>query len=834
MNPNNKEQLQKLSKIFNADKIVTSDDIAEVLKGILNIVKSYKESNEKLNKDTEAYVDSLLEQVAREHDKIKENVTNQTAETRDILESKLAEVKEIVANIQMMKPTDGVDGKDADEEYIIDEVMARIKLPEYKEPLLDTGEDIVDKINSLELSPEFQIDASHIKNLPEYKGRGFIGPRNITNMLSAGTNVTVSGSGTIDDPYVVNSTGGGGTPGGSDTQVQFNDGGSLGGNEGLVYNKTTRQLSLVSLDQPNGVARLQLQSYDETSTVGGDYSEVIRMDMMTDSAKAALAWRDSGGNSQVWVQAHDYLYWYKTVNVSSVDTTNDRLTVVGRNMPTGWQVTLTTTGTLPSPLTVLTNYYVRVVSSDVISLYPTSADANANTNKINLTTAGSGTIAVVPDNDYNYNRHKHWSVEVSKANGEKHTRLSIPYGYNTTEISVFDANMNIIGNMFRVLGNAGNNRQIIFGQNPPNSYLPGNYGNSPRWAVTCNNTAESGSNAGSDFQISRFNDNGGFLSTALYIDRSSGYVGIGDNATSPTAQLQIQRSTDINVLFGKNTFVGTNGSAVFLGEVYNVNGRVFQGRITGDTVARYSVNGAGVIEWGPGGASARDTNLYRASADNLQTDDNFTALSVTASGVTASRVAQFDANKKLESSAVTNTELGYVSGVTSAIQTQLNTMPYIWYRNHTASINSGGGTVTVTPTTVTAGLIDGTNNTFITVTFDFSFASTAETKTYNVTLYDGTNTISPASTGFTASSGVVSQTGKASFNFYRNSSTTASGDGMCSISQGLGTGSLDRTSTIGIATPATFDWSQALTITVTGNSTTANNTTLNNVLVTIG
>jgi hypothetical protein len=40
--------------------------------------------------------------------------------------------------------------------------------------------------------------------------------------------------------------------------------------------------------------------------------------------------------------------------------------------------------------------------------------------------------------------------------------------------------------------------------------------------------------------------------------------------------------------------------------------------------------------------------------------------------VTASRAAQFGASKTLESSSVTNTELGYVSGVTSAIQTQLN------------------------------------------------------------------------------------------------------------------------------------------------------------------
>lgn len=40
------------------------------------------------------------------------------------------------------------------------------------------------------------------------------------------------------------SAGGGGTPGGADTQVQFNDGGAFGGDAGLFYNKTTDILSV--------------------------------------------------------------------------------------------------------------------------------------------------------------------------------------------------------------------------------------------------------------------------------------------------------------------------------------------------------------------------------------------------------------------------------------------------------------------------------------------------------------------------------------------------------------------------------------------------------------
>jgi len=41
--------------------------------------------------------------------------------------------------------------------------------------------------------------------------------------------------------------GGGGTPGGSNTQVQFNDGGSFGGDSGLVFNKTTNTLTANNL-----------------------------------------------------------------------------------------------------------------------------------------------------------------------------------------------------------------------------------------------------------------------------------------------------------------------------------------------------------------------------------------------------------------------------------------------------------------------------------------------------------------------------------------------------------------------------------------------------------
>jgi hypothetical protein len=63
--------------------------------------------------------------------------------------------------------------------------------------------------------------------------------------------LTADGAG--DSDWVA-ATGGGGTPGGSDTQVQFNDGGAFGGDSGLTFNKTAKTLGLsgatITADSP--------------------------------------------------------------------------------------------------------------------------------------------------------------------------------------------------------------------------------------------------------------------------------------------------------------------------------------------------------------------------------------------------------------------------------------------------------------------------------------------------------------------------------------------------------------------------------------------------------
>lgn len=70
-------------------------------------------------------------------------------------------------------------------------------------------------------------------------------------------------------------------------------------------------------------------------------------------------------------------------------------------------------------------------------------------------------------------------------------------------------------------------------------------------------------------------------------------------------------------------------------------------------------------------ASSTENGVVTTGSQTLAGTKTFSS-APNLSSLTASRVLQLDASKNIESSSVTTTELGYVSGVTSAIQTQLN------------------------------------------------------------------------------------------------------------------------------------------------------------------
>ena len=172
------KKLESIMRLFKSEEIVTTEDVNVVVQAIGNVLANFSKNNQILNEKTEATVEKLLKTIIARQQELEKNFnekqTKAQKEQAKNLTDALKEVKKLVDFMIANKPEDGAD---ADEEKIIQEVLAQIKLPEYKQEILEGG-DIVDKINSLTITEENQIDASHIKNLPEtvraVGGRGIV------------------------------------------------------------------------------------------------------------------------------------------------------------------------------------------------------------------------------------------------------------------------------------------------------------------------------------------------------------------------------------------------------------------------------------------------------------------------------------------------------------------------------------------------------------------------------------------------------------------------------------------------------------------------------------
>ena len=100
---------------------------------------------------------------------------------------------------------------------------------------------------------------------------------------------------------------------------------------------------------------------------------------------------------------------------------------------------------------------------------------------------------------------------------------------------------------------------------------------------------------------------------------------ITDNGTSIT----VAPATNglITLTTAGTGYITTNASYRSTGDVQITGGVsttiIFRMFVTGDTVNRFHMDASGAMNWGAGGASAVDTNLYRSAASTLRTDDTF-------------------------------------------------------------------------------------------------------------------------------------------------------------------------------------------------------------------
>lgn len=97
------------------------------------------------------------------------------------------------------------------------------------------------------------------------------------------------------------------------------------------------------------------------------------------------------------------------------------------------------------------------------------------------------------------------------------------------------------------------------------------------------------------------------------------------NGTSPASAswVQIPNSgstfnADLDLTSGKQLNIGSSSSTASLAVVNAATSTdLISGRVTGDTQSRYLVDTDGSTNWGPGGASATDTNLARSGVGAL-------------------------------------------------------------------------------------------------------------------------------------------------------------------------------------------------------------------------
>lgn len=225
---NKLEELKTIMDLLNK-RTITPEQLVGVISTLVDAVKKSSEKNNNLSNELQGYLDQAISYLRTEQkkyitsDNVDEKISESELNTKkliDILEFRLAE-------IQIQHGKDGVDGIDG------------------KDGSPDTGEQIVAKINELSSDKEEnQIDASHIKNLPKLVRETQVAMSRLLDGLQ-----DVNLDGLTRDAYgrYILGSGGGGTPSGSDTQVQFNDGGSFGGDATFTFNKTTKLLTAQSI-----------------------------------------------------------------------------------------------------------------------------------------------------------------------------------------------------------------------------------------------------------------------------------------------------------------------------------------------------------------------------------------------------------------------------------------------------------------------------------------------------------------------------------------------------------------------------------------------------------
>lgn len=164
----------------------------------------------------------------------------------------------------------------------------------------------------------------------------------------------------------------------------------------------------------------------------------------------------------------------------------------------------------------------------------------------------------------------------------------------------------------------GHNANFVFGTLVgKRSLFSFRKGGKNRWLLENDGSAETGSNAGSDFRMNRYSDAGAYTGTPLVIKRSTGYFGISNN--NPQSQLDVTGDAEISGTLDVGGYLDVGSGASIngtldcgganFGDDIDVTGNINAvGNLSVDNITGLNISAGGPIKMQAVSAPAAETN----------------------------------------------------------------------------------------------------------------------------------------------------------------------------------------------------------------------------------
>ncbi|MEU7972163.1 hypothetical protein AB0B48_08975 [Micromonospora sp. NPDC049089] len=166
--------------------------------------------------------------------------------------------------------------------------------------------------------------------------------------------------------------------------------------------------------------------------------------------------------------------------------------------------------------------------------------------------------------------HKHWSVETPDSTGAIQTRFEVRFGNPAVDNAIAGLDKTLImtnladfvvrcsnGQELRLSAPAGTEKGLMFSLDSEGA------DQYRRWKIRSTNEAEAGANAGSNWQLVRYDDAGVLIDTPIVVSRSTGNITLGPGFVA-------RRSSSVSSLTLNTTSLGGGVGVVGVGNATTV------------------------------------------------------------------------------------------------------------------------------------------------------------------------------------------------------------------------------------------------------------------------